>query len=132
MSRTVTELVAAGVAYLDEHDPGWWRRDVSGAIDLKRLDVGDGTTCILGQRCPAERLMRSCEGDPFKAQLRYITRGKGNRVSLEEWPVQHGFDAGGHYPGFSRLTAEWRRVISERRKAGGRARVSSTTWSSRR
>src|SRR6266702_6951872 len=36
----IAERAAAGAAFLDEHDPGWWEHD--------------GYRCILGQRCPLE------------------------------------------------------------------------------
>lgn len=41
---TIAERVAAGAAFLDEHEPGWDQR-----IDLGRLDIAAGCSCILGQ-----------------------------------------------------------------------------------
>jgi hypothetical protein len=114
VSRTVAERVAAGAAWLDEHDPGWWRKDSGNAINLKALDLADTTACILGQRCPVERFARSAS-TPFDAQLRYITRGKGVWSSLWDWAVQHGFMAGGDRPDYPPLTREWRTVIKKRR-----------------
>ncbi|HTJ37080.1 MAG TPA: hypothetical protein VL738_27960, partial [Dactylosporangium sp.] len=53
---TIAERVAAGAAFLDEHDPEWWRADVERAIDLDKLNLGHGDACILGQRCPVSQL----------------------------------------------------------------------------
>lgn len=41
---TLAERVAAGAAWLDEHQPGW-----DHLIDLGRLDMSDGCLCVLGQ-----------------------------------------------------------------------------------
>ena len=41
---TVTERVADGAAFLDEHQAGWDRD-----IDLVALDIGSSCECILGQ-----------------------------------------------------------------------------------
>jgi hypothetical protein len=114
MSGTVAERVAAGAAYLDEHDPEWWREGVRNAISLSRLDLGDGNSCVLGQRCPAERMMRSHLNSPFDVQLRYITRGRGLWAELQPWAAQHGF-ATDRGCGYWRLTAEWKRIIKARR-----------------
>ena len=38
---TIAERVAAGAAFLDEHDPGWWCADADPAIDLVALDLLD-------------------------------------------------------------------------------------------
>jgi hypothetical protein len=117
MSASPAERVAAGVAYLDEHDPSWWRADTGNAIRLSQLDLGDANSCILGQRCPAERLQRSGWPFPYEAQLRYITRGHGVWVSPGEWAIQHGFAAGEGHAGYHKLTQEWKRVIRDRRRA---------------
>jgi hypothetical protein len=115
---TVAERVSAGVSYLDAHDPEWWRPSVKNAISLKSLDLGSGNSCILGQRCPAERLLRSRSDSPFEAQLHYITRGRGLWAALAPWAAQHGFTTG-RGCGYHQLTAEWKRVIRARR-AGAR------------
>ena len=108
---TVAERVAAGVR-TSMSTTEWWRPRVKNAINLNALDVGDGRSCVLGQRCPAERFMRSHLGSPFDAQLRNITRGRGLWAALEPWAVQHGFASG---RGYYLLTAEWKRVIKARR-----------------
>lgn len=40
----VAERVAAGAAYLDDREPGWWER-----IDMDRLDMSAECLCVLGQ-----------------------------------------------------------------------------------
>ena len=47
---TIAERVAAGAAFLDEHDPGWWRADVDRAIDLRVFEMAEPEHCVLGQR----------------------------------------------------------------------------------
>lgn len=43
--RAVLEpKVAAGISWLDTHDPGW-----PGRIDLDRLDLSGPSSCVLGQ-----------------------------------------------------------------------------------
>ena len=41
---TIAERVAAGAAFLDEHEPGWADR-----VNLKRLYIGSTCNCMLGQ-----------------------------------------------------------------------------------
>jgi hypothetical protein len=45
----VAERVAAGAAWLDEHEPGWWREDSPHPVSLFSLDMAAGCLCILGQ-----------------------------------------------------------------------------------
>jgi hypothetical protein len=117
MSATVAERVAAGVAYLDEHDPKWWQERGPNSISLSQLDLGNASKCVLGQRCPVDRWLRS-GSTRFDAQLRYITRGHGVWSELSEWAASHGFMASPQKPGYYQLTAEWKRVIRARRKGG--------------
>ena len=119
---TVTERVAAGAAYLDEHDPGW-----DAAIDLELLDLGSGDRCILGQRCPMETLTAWLGSAPddsddfeyaYHAQAQALTGlpSRGLRTGLEEWAISHGFNASFQEDDeYGALTAEWRRVIEARR-----------------
>ncbi len=44
MTDTIEQRVAAGAAWLDEHEPGWERR-----IDLATLDLASSCRCVLGQ-----------------------------------------------------------------------------------
>ncbi len=112
MTTTIAERVAAGVAWLDEHDPGWWRTDApedptrgrdAQPIDLGRLSLSSPCGCILGHRW----------GHYANALL---------DAPLDAPPWRMGFDAAAQvYPDrrveYRHLTAEWRRVIRERREA---------------
>ncbi len=43
--KAARQRAARGAAYLDAVDPGWYRH-----MDLRRLELADGTACVLGQR----------------------------------------------------------------------------------
>jgi hypothetical protein len=111
MTATITERVAAGAAFLDEHDPQWWRPDVERAIDLDRLDLGSGGRCILGQRCPLEG------PSPFTRQSEAMSgfSWEDDEEALDRWATRYGFDAGDVQ--YAELTAEWKRVITGRRSS---------------
>ena len=123
---TFAEQVATGAAFLDEHDPDWWRADVERAIDLDDLTMEKTDRCILGQRCPLDALAEAAGVDD-PSELSFVDMGEAywvnaarlgggfkNRSLLAEWAVEHGFNA---YLDFDGLTAEWKRVITERRAA---------------
>lgn len=125
---TVTELVAAGAALMDEADPGWWREDVDRAIDLARLNMEYGDRCILGQRCPLEVLtafIGTAPRDEDDNELKYHAyagklMGSARRdVNLEDWAVAHAFNKPFRAEGmeYTALAAEWTLVISARREA---------------
>lgn len=131
MTATIAGRVAAGAKFLDEHDPDWWRADVERAIDLDRLDLSQTDQCVLGQRCPLEVLARRVErrvdelrdNDFAGAYDAYVQHLSGLPVgghSLPRWAAGLGFiasfddDDSNQYPA---LTAEWARVIRERRSA---------------
>jgi hypothetical protein len=122
---TITERVAAGAAFLDEHNPGW-----EGAIDLEKLDLGSGDRCILGQTCPMETLTAWLGNAPtdlddfeyaYHAQAQALTGlpSRGYRGDLEEWAAARGFNVSYNEPSdtYDALTREWKRVITERRAA---------------
>lgn len=113
---TIAERVANGAAYLDAHDPGWWRPGVPNAIDLDKLALDDGGQCILGQRCPLEY---DEEESAFDMQLKRITNGENvNWTVLITWAAEYGFTFPPGQRGYwGVLTQEWRRVITERRSA---------------
>jgi hypothetical protein len=126
---TVSERVALGEKFMDENDPGWWRADVERAIDLAELNMGYGYACVLGQRCPFETLTAWLGGDleedddeefryhAYAGKLSGIPRFQ--REALQDWAVAHGFNRpmGGSNAEYAELTAEWSRVITERRAA---------------
>lgn len=91
---TIAERVAAGAAWLDEHEPGWVDR-----IDLGRLNIRRCADCIGGQ----------LGGWWSKFAARYddepgfnIYRLGLDTLDLEEYPP---------------LTAAWRDLITARRAA---------------
>jgi hypothetical protein len=123
---TIAERVAAGAAFLDEHDPGWWQR-----IDLPTLDLSCESHCVLGQTCPLEVLNQysleqwgipADETDPDDRYLAYAHELSGIDSEREviTWAHERGFaligsprDAGAWLD----LTSEWKRVITARREA---------------
>jgi len=124
---TFAERVVAGEAFLDKHDPDWWRADIERAIDLDTLDLGSDERCVLGQRCPLEVLQGytlkrwGAAEDPDDDE-RYVAYAKelsgldGNR--LIEWAEARGFTLSGpldQRAQWTELTDEWHRVITERR-----------------
>lgn len=123
----ITERVAAGAAFLDSHDPGWWRADVEWAIDLDALDLMNGERCVLGQRCPLET--RECSFYVQGAILSGVAadypgldldHAEAAELLIDEWARPLGFQARGvavleRAADFDDLTAEWKRVITGRR-----------------
>jgi hypothetical protein len=129
----ITERVALGAAFLDEHDEGWWREDVDRAIDLDRLNMECGDVCVLGQRCPLETLTAYVgytpdpdePDDADDLEFRYHAyalrlSGISPREPMENWAVAHGLNrpfGGGGGAEYRELTAEWKRLLIERRTA---------------
>lgn len=109
-THAVAERVAQGAALLDIKQPGWEHR-----IDLDTLDIQTSTTCVLGQ-------VFCGEDDPYEYGADYLLLH--DAVENPDAPVMvaHGFDAPDslHDPDveatpWTDLTAEWRRVILQRR-----------------
>jgi hypothetical protein len=128
---TVGERVALGAAFLDQHDPEWWRADVERPIDLAALDLASGSMCVLGQRCPRETLASFLGAKMhFYSQpecYRYSAHASRLRLldGADTFDCAHdlGFDddVAGDDPDddgsrHAALTDEWRRVITERRE----------------
>ena len=121
---TITERVAAGMAFLDEHDPEWWRPDVPNAIDVDKLLLSSGDLCVLGQRCPLDVLMAS-EWDSnyfaFAVFLSGIPASEEGEPEdrINDWASALGFQwrRGDPPDGYELLTAHWRTVITGRRSA---------------
>jgi hypothetical protein len=100
---TIAERVTKGAALLDEREPGWWQR-----INLDTLDLWSPCKCVLGQL--ATHLGDDWEWHTIVAQF-----------GLRPWTdADHGFNADGVQTKeqYDALTAEWKRVITERREAG--------------
>lgn len=132
---SITERVAAGAAFLDEHDPEWWRADVERAIDLDSLRLSHPASCILGQRCPAEaveQFVRQRFGwriddveDPedfnfwaFAHALSGIPFGREGDPNgpVVTWSSALGLNsATADADEYGELTTEWTRIITERR-----------------
>ena len=97
---TIAERVAIGVAWLDEHEPGWVSR-----IDLDTLEMGDCGQCICGQLVGNfQAALKRWGHNPFA-------------VTTSDWVEAHGFDVS--YGGYPSLNTAWRRVITERRAGQG-------------
>ena len=104
MPEAVRDRVEAGVAWLDQHDPGWWKVDQpghgpnGGPIDLDVLDIQSPCRCVLGQRW----------GNYYSSSI---------GITMDE-ATDFGFDTAGHGRAeFEALGEEWTRVITERREA---------------
>jgi hypothetical protein len=105
MTATMTERVAAGAAWLDEHHPGWVDR-----IDLNVLDLESPCFCVLGQ------LGRNTDLRGWRPLLA--------RLRLPDWQdVPFGFcltadeedeDFGTEAANWSALTREWEALILAR------------------
>jgi hypothetical protein len=106
---TIAKRVAAGAAFLDKHEPGWVER-----IDLDRLNLNHTCNCVLGQAFAdkSEWSNRYYDSgyDYARARFRLLRGGAG-----------FGFDTADDYEPYEPLAAEWKRVITERRKGDDHA-----------
>lgn len=109
----IAKRVAAGAAFLDEREPGWWER-----IDLDRLDMSSECRCVLGQ------LATDLETSIWTAiVLQFGLRRHGWDGFNQGRPSDRemGFNAGvargrkAQDREYAALEAEWKRVITERR-----------------
>jgi hypothetical protein len=118
---SITERVALGAIFLNEHDPGWWRADVERAIDLETLYLGLGGRCILGQRCPFEDTGKYTAFHAFARVLSGLPLDldddeESGENAIDRWAAPLGFQAYTYgCAEYDELTAEWARVIRERR-----------------
>lgn len=102
---TVAERVAAGAAFLDEHDPGWDQR-----IDLDSLDLDHTCKCILGQAFADETEWHNrCYDSGYDYAV--------NRFDLLRGGADFGFDTSDDYEPYGPLAAGWKRLITARREA---------------
>ena len=123
MTATIAERVAAGAAFLDVTDPDWWRADVDRAIDLSTLDLGLAGACVLGQRCPLEIYNSGLVGDTKYVAMAKHLSGFHRSGDADRWAGARGFQVSYYVADgdddieYADLTAEWKRVITERRSA---------------
>lgn len=106
-SSEVPTRVAAGVAFLDEHRPGWWR---PGNFDLDRFALADSCRCVIGQIYSAEQ---GCSYLSFDDAV-----GEGWLDLSFELAEQLGFYCGPpsqYSDEYAELEAEWTRIIEARR-----------------
>lgn len=106
---SIAERVAAGVAWLDSNEPGWFRQ-----IHVAGLDMSTCRRCVMGQ-IHGDYEDSPMDGDDDLAIslgfLSHIERdGPADLRDSERAEMDAEYDA---------LTAEWRRVIQERRQAAG-------------
>lgn len=118
---TIAERVAAGVKFLDEHDPDWWRADIEHPVNLWELSLSNPRRCILGQRCPREKRGDNFDS-PYVEMARSLSGIPAGSEDLLPWAAALGFEAsltsiGVSVTEYETLTAEWKRVIAERRAA---------------
>lgn len=125
MTATISERVAAGAKWLDAHVPTWAKE-----IDVKRLNLADSCRCVLGQLVhgvPGDVYSFSTYLDVARSSPRQpthdLTDGQAERLGIVRpmtyrEAVSRGFHLGEydeHGSEWRDLTAEWRRVIEERR-----------------
>ena len=91
---TIEQRVARGAAFLDARHPGWAAR-----IDLDWLDLSMCDRCVLGQ------LFGDFNEAPQHARL------EAYRLGFDRPPGMVGME-------YTKLTAEWRRLIRERVASG--------------
>ena len=111
---SVQARVALGVKWLDRNKPDWHKHVV-----IKRLDMGEACSCVLGQVFAKDA---KNVPDGFDHVMMNLLPPQ---LDSEKWSVRHGFD---YQPLKSRwnaiedyeaLAAEWTRVIKERRSGRG-------------
>jgi hypothetical protein len=93
---TIAERVAAGGAWLDEHEPGWRQR-----IDRDKLDLGNCVRCIGGQLAGV-----------YSAFLQRHTLSHEDARLL-------GFNRADIGRDYDELTTTWRQLIATRRATPG-------------
>jgi hypothetical protein len=96
----VSAAVAGGAALLDCADPGWWAGGHRDSIDLAVLSLGSDCLCVLGQRHGTYSAGKKFLG---------ISQDAAERLGFDiPWPMTR--------PSYGELTAEWRKVIEDRRE----------------
>lgn len=106
-SREVPTRVAAGVAFLDEHRPGWW---LPGNFDLARFALADSCRCVIGQIYSAERGHNFLGfDDAIDESWLDLTYERAEQLGFYCGPPSQYSDE------YAELDVEWCRVIEARR-----------------
>jgi hypothetical protein len=100
----IAERVAAGAAFLDERKPRW-----ADGIGLDHLDIGSECNCVLGQSFGGYVFGKHSLGLTDRETVALGFTATGDEENLDESAVDHS-----EYP---LLTAEWKRLIEERRQS---------------
>jgi len=103
----ISSRAAAGAHFLDERDPGWWRR-----VRLSRLDVSSGMSCVLGQTYRGAHSVLG--GYEFGSQL----YGQENMIPLGFLASGDWCDVSSHAE-YSALTEAWIVLVEKRRAEAG-------------
>jgi len=107
-AENARERVERGATYLDEVDPGWYRR-----VDSDTLELGDGRHCILGQLHGEFRL--------GLGRSHLITMSSAPRASLS--PANYGFKCMDGVSDewqardYALLNAAWKEAVRTRQEA---------------
>lgn len=103
----VRERVGRGAAYLDDADPGWYRR-----VDPQTLSLSSGRHCVLGQLHGEFRL--------GLGRSHLVSMSSAPRASLS--PVAYGFKCVENVPDewqaydYDLLTEAWKEAVRTRRE----------------
>ena len=101
---TITERVEAGAAFLDERKPRW-----ADGISLDHLNINSECNCVLGQSFGGYVFGKYSLGLSDAETVAY-----GFTVTGDEEELPEGAADESEYP---LLTAEWKRLLEERRQS---------------
>jgi hypothetical protein len=103
-----SQRVARGAAFLDEADPGWYRR-----VDATTLELSSGSACVLGQLHGEYRLGlgRSRLVDPSSAPLASLS------PSDYGFQAVYGADAALQDRDYGYLNRAWQKEVRRRQAA---------------
>jgi hypothetical protein len=105
--------VCRGVAFLDEHIPGWEKQ-----IDLDTLDLNATDRCVLAQLWLAEHPRTRQRTYAFSRMVKALRLSEEDTDRLGFDVVEaDDYDYGDYERRFDRLTKAWQRVIRRRLKA---------------
>src|SRR5438309_1704809 len=107
MSTDLQAAVQRGAAWLDEHQPDWWRK-----IDTQLLDLNNPCRCVLGQ-------LRGDYAVYLHTAWKQARPDYEADLALLEWSDMNGFSASGPAADadLAMLTSYWLEEIAWRRSA---------------